>query len=75
LHDGVVKSLLTDLHNKLIKNELGYVMSQYINSSQSGLVQPNNQGNHLMQGGGNYQLSGSQMMQLQSSNSLQSNIG
>ena len=60
----MVKSLLTDLHNKLIKNELGYVMSQYINSSQSGLVQPNNQGNHLMQGGGSYQLGGSQMMQL-----------
>jgi len=31
LYDGVTKTLFTDLHRKLIKNEFGHVMSQYIN--------------------------------------------
>ena len=36
LHDGVAKNLLRDLHTKLIKNEFGHVMSQYVNMNHSG---------------------------------------
>lgn len=32
LHDGVAKTLLDDLNSKLLKNEFGHVMSQYVNS-------------------------------------------
>ena len=31
LYDGVAKTLLSDLHKKLINNDFGHVMSQYIN--------------------------------------------
>lgn len=31
LHDGVAKTLMTDLNQKLVKNEFGNVMSQYVN--------------------------------------------
>lgn len=30
LFDGVAKTMLNDLHQKLIKNEFGHVMSQYV---------------------------------------------
>lgn len=33
LHDGVAKTLMDDLHEKLINNEFGHTMSSYINSS------------------------------------------
>lgn len=36
LHDGVAKTLMTDLHSKLIKNEFGHVMSQYVNMNPGG---------------------------------------
>ena len=38
LHDGVAKTLMDDLHEKLINNEYGHIMSQYINSNQSGNI-------------------------------------
>jgi hypothetical protein len=31
LYDGVAKTLLTDIHSKLLHNEFGHVMSQFIN--------------------------------------------
>jgi hypothetical protein len=31
LFDGVAKTLFTDLHEKLVKNEFGHVMRQFIN--------------------------------------------
>ena len=44
LFDGVVKTLLTDVHNKLMTNEFGHVMSQYINQNQSGINSLGNNG-------------------------------
>lgn len=37
LYDGVTKNLFQDLHRKLINNEFGHVMSQYISLNQSGV--------------------------------------
>jgi hypothetical protein len=36
LHDGVAKTLMTDLHSSLLKNEFGHVMSQYVNTGNGG---------------------------------------
>jgi len=33
LYDGVAKTLLTDMHNQLMHNDFGHVMSQYINQN------------------------------------------
>jgi threonine dehydrogenase-like Zn-dependent dehydrogenase len=33
LHDGVARTLLSDIHVKLLKNEFGHVMSQFVNSN------------------------------------------
>ena len=33
LYDGVTKTLLTDLNRKLLQNEYGHVMSQFINAN------------------------------------------
>ena len=45
LHDGVAKTLMTDLHSSLLKNEFGHVMSQYVNTGNGG------QSNYGMGGG------------------------
>lgn len=42
LFDGVAKTLLTDMHRKLLHGEFGHVMSQYINQNQSGMNQQMN---------------------------------
>mmetsp|Transcript_11022 Transcript_11022/g.16729 ORF Transcript_11022/g.16729 Transcript_11022/m.16729 type:complete len:120 (+) Transcript_11022:1217-1576(+) len=44
LHDGVAKTLLTDLNSKLLSNEYGHVMSDFISSPQSGLSPAMGQG-------------------------------
>jgi len=36
LYDGVAKTLLHDLHNKLLNNEFGHVMNQFITLNSSG---------------------------------------
>lgn len=54
LYDGVTKTLLTDLNRKLLQNEYGHVMSQFINANQSGSKHLENQGfygnTHMGQG-------------------------
>ena len=39
LFDGVAKTLMSDLHQRLVKNEFGHVMSQFVNQNQSGMLQ------------------------------------
>lgn len=68
LYDGVTKTLFTDLHRKLIKNEFGHVMSQYINMNQQSNTQIGGgamsgvdgmMGNNAFGGGGALKASGS----------------
>lgn len=33
LFDGVAKNLMNDLHQRLIKNEFGHVMSQFVSQN------------------------------------------
>lgn len=35
LHDGVCRTLLDDLHKKLLSNEYGHVMNHYVNFASS----------------------------------------